>query len=110
MVVKLLEQAGIIQGYTAIASGALPGESRFAMVQVQLRQQSEDYLVRFERALQEHPEIQEWYLTTGDSDYVLRVEVAGIDEYGQFHREVLSRLPGVTRITSSFVMRSHRRT
>lgn len=107
--VRHLEQTGIIQGYTALVSGALPGEARFAMVQVELERQSEEYLARFESALRKHPEVQEWYLTTGDADYILRVQVSGIDEYGQFHREVLSRLPGVARITSSFVMRSHRR-
>src|SRR3546814_13617302 len=71
--------------------------------------QTEEYLVRCEAALRRHPEIQEWYLMTGDGDYILRVQIAGIDAYGAFHRDILSRLPGVSRITSSFAMRTHRR-
>ncbi len=68
-----------------------------------------EYLARFEKAVRDHAEIQEWYLMTGSGDYVLRVQIDGIDAYGAFHRDVLSRLPGVSRIMSSFAMRSNRR-
>jgi len=107
--VRLLEQSGVIRGYTAIVSGAAPDEGTVAIVQIELERQTEEYLVRFETALRRHPEIQEWYLMTGDGDYILRVQIVGIDDYGAFHRDILSRLPGVSRITSSFAMRSHRR-
>lgn len=107
--VRLLEQSGVIRGYTAIVSGAAPDEGTIAIVQIELERQTEEYLVRFEAALRRHPEIQEWYLMTGDGDYILRIQIAGIDDYGAFHRDILSRLPGVSRITSSFAMRSHRR-
>lgn len=107
--VRLLEKSGVIRGYTAIVSGAAPEEGTVAIVQIALERQTEEYLVRFETALRRHPEIQEWYLMTGHGDYLLRVQIAGIDDYGAFHRDILSRLPGVSRITSSFAMRSHRR-
>jgi DNA-binding Lrp family transcriptional regulator len=107
--VRLLEKSGVIRGYTAIVSGAAPDEGMTAIVQIELDRQTEEYLARFETALRRHPEIQEWYLMTGDGDYILRIQIAGIDDYGAFHRDILSRLPGVTRITSSFAMRSHRR-
>lgn len=107
--VRLLEKSGVIRGYTAIVSGAAPDEGTVAIVQIELERQTEEYLVRFEAALRRHPEIREWYLMTGDGDYILRVQIGGIDDYGAFHRDILSRLPGVSRITSSFAMRSHRR-
>src|SRR3546814_581575 len=107
--VRLLEQSGVIRGYTTIVAGGSPEEGMIAIVQVELERQSEEYLLRFEAALRRHAEIQEWFLMTGDGDYILRVQIGGIDDYGAFHRDVLSRLPGVARITSSFAMRSHRR-
>lgn len=107
--VKLLEQSGVIRGYSVIVSGALPDEGTIAIVQVDLERQTEEYLRRFENALRKHPEVQEWYLMTGTGDYILRVQIADIEEFGVFHRDVLSRLPGVSRITSSFAMRSNRR-
>ena len=107
--VRNLEQSGAIRGYTILLGGSLPEEGTTAMVQVTLAQQTQDCLNRFEAAVRGHPEIREWYLMTGEGDYFLRIQIAGIDDYERFHREVLSRLPGVTRITSSFAMRSGRR-
>jgi DNA-binding Lrp family transcriptional regulator len=107
--VKLLEQSGVIQGYTAIVGGAGIDDGISAIVQVTLDRQTEEYFRRFEVALQKHPEIREWYLMTGEDDYVLHVRVRSIEDYEEFHRTALSRLPGVSRITSSFAMRSYRR-
>ena len=107
--VRLLEQSGVIRGYAAIVSHAAPHEGTTAIVQIELERQTEEYLVRFEKAVRDHAEIQEWYLMSGSGDYVLRVQIDGIDAYGAFHRDVLSRLPGVSRIMSSFAMRSNRR-
>lgn len=108
--VRLLERSGVIRGYTAIVAGSAPEEGTLAIVQVELERQTEEYLSRFESALRRHPEIQEWHLMTGSGDYILRVQITGIEDYGAFHRDVLSRLPGVSRITSSFAMRGARRT
>lgn len=106
---KLLERAGVIRGYTAIISGGSPEEGTVAIVQVELERQTEEYLARFEAAMRKHAEIREWYLLTGAGDYMLRLQISGMEDYATFHREVLSRLPGVSRITSSFAMRSHRK-
>lgn len=108
--VKLLEQSGIIRGYVAIVSDTRPDEGIVAIVQVELEKQNEEYLARFEKAIIEQPDIQDWHLMSGAHDYILRVRIANINEYGLFHRDVLSRLPGVSRITSSFAIRSHSRT
>src|SRR3546814_10901098 len=70
--VRLLEQSGVIRGYTTIVAGGSPEEGMIAIVQVELERQSEEYLLRFEAALRRHAEIQEWFLMTGDGDYILR--------------------------------------
>jgi DNA-binding Lrp family transcriptional regulator len=36
---------------------------------------------------------------------MLVVRVAGIDDYGHLHQNELSRLPGVTRLETSFALR-----
>lgn len=107
--VKILEANGVIQGYTAVISTGEPDERIDAVVQVELDRQTEEYLARFEIALRKHPEIREWYLLSGAGDYMLRLRVADMEDYARFHRQVLSRLPGVSRINSSFAMRSHRK-
>lgn len=104
--VRALERGGVILGYTAIVAGRAPGEGATAIVQVALERQTGAFLTKFERALRKHPEIEEWHLMTGDGDYILRLRVGGIEDYARFHRDVLSQLPGVARITTSFAMRS----
>ena len=78
------------------------------IVQITLERQTDDCLGRFEQAARRHAEIREWYLLTGAGDYMLLLEIARMEDYAVFHRDVLSRLPGVSRITSSFAMRSNR--
>ena len=41
----------------------------------------------------------------GQYDYMLVVRVAEIDDYGRLHQDELSRLPGVTRLETSFALR-----
>ena len=103
--VKLLEDQGVIKGYTAIIGGVDESRSVDVIVQVTLDRQTEDYLSRFEAAVRKYPEIRECFLMTGVSDYWLRVNVGSAEAYEAVHTEILSRLPGVARIQSSFAMR-----
>ncbi|MFI5412152.1 Lrp/AsnC family transcriptional regulator [Kaistia sp. UC242_56] len=103
--VNLLEQTGIIRGYTAlVGTGAEEGIA--VIVQITLDRQTEEYLNRFEAAVRKYPEIRECFLMTGGSDYFLRVEVDGAANFERVHKEILSALPGVARIHSSFAIRN----
>jgi len=103
---KLLEDRGVIRGYTVI-TGPHEDDDRGVdvVVQVRLDRQTEDYLSRFENAVRQCPEVRECFLMTGDVDYWLRLRTESVAAYEAIHGEVLSRLPGVTRINSSFAMR-----
>jgi DNA-binding Lrp family transcriptional regulator len=103
--IRLLEERGVIRGYTTVLGQPDEAEGVTVIVQVTLERQTEDYLLRFEAAVRQFPEIRECYLMTGDADYWLRVSVATAAAYEAIHTEVLSRLPGVTRIQSNFAMR-----
>jgi DNA-binding Lrp family transcriptional regulator len=104
--IKLLEDAGVIRGYTLI-TGSAEGNARGVdiLVQVTLDRQTEDYLARFEHAVRQCPEIRECFLMTGGVDYWLRVQTDSVAAYEAIHSEILSRMPGVTRINSSIAMR-----
>ncbi|WP_062230624.1 Lrp/AsnC family transcriptional regulator [Aureimonas sp. N4] len=104
--VQILEESGVIRGYTAIVAGAEGREGHVVIVRISLERQTEDMLRRFEAEVLKHPEIRECYLMTGEEDYLLRLEAAGAGDYERIHKEVLSRLPGVQRINSSFAIRS----
>ena len=104
--VRLLEEAGVIQGYMAIVSLPEDADAVVAIVRITLERQTEEYLRRFEQAVRQHPEIRECYLMTGDVDYNLRVATASAADYEDLHTNILSRLPGVARIQSSIAMRN----
>ncbi|MBH1991430.1 MAG: Lrp/AsnC family transcriptional regulator [Sphingomonadaceae bacterium] len=103
--IKLLEANGFIRGYTMVAGGRDDSQGVNVLVQVTLDRQTGDFLARFEHAVRQHPEIKECFLMTGAVDYWLRVETDSVAAYEQMHGEVLSRMPGVTRINSSIAMR-----
>ncbi|KAA0968991.1 Lrp/AsnC family transcriptional regulator [Aureimonas fodinaquatilis] len=104
--VQILEQNRVIRGYTALVAGPGTDEVHVVIVRISLERQTEEVLNRFEAEVLKHPEIRECYLMTGEEDYLLRVEVGGAGDYERVHKEILSSLPGVLRINSSFAIRS----
>jgi DNA-binding Lrp family transcriptional regulator len=111
--IRMLEHDGVIRGYTALVDHSSREAAMAVIINITLDRQTEDYLTRFETAVRRHPEIRECYLMTGGSDYLLRVEVDSAAEFERIHTEILSTLPGVSRIHSSFsirnVLATHRR-
>jgi DNA-binding Lrp family transcriptional regulator len=43
---------------------------------------------------------------TGGADYLLRVDVVNAGDFERIHKEILSAMPGVLRIHSSFSIRN----
>jgi DNA-binding Lrp family transcriptional regulator len=101
-----MERAGVIRGYTALVDAGNSDATIAVIINITLERQTEDRLDRFEAAVRKHPEIRECFLMTGGSDYLLRVEVANAGEFESIHKEILSKLPGVLRIHSSFSIRN----
>ncbi len=103
--VKLLEQEGVIERYTAVLNPQKVGITVSFMVRITLKSQTERDLGAFERAVLVVPEVTECYLTTGAADYVLRVVARSASDFERLHSTVLTKLPGVARVDSSFVLR-----
>ncbi|RUM07916.1 Lrp/AsnC family transcriptional regulator [Rhizobium chutanense] len=104
--IKIMEKSGVIRGYTALVDTGNADAMIAVIINITLERQTEDHLDRFEAAVRRHPEIRECFLMTGGSDYLLRVEVANAGEFERIHKEILSTLPGVLRIHSSFSIRN----
>ena len=102
---RQLEDAGIIGGYSAdVDLGAL-GFGVTIHLKMTLESQSSETLAAFEQAIRESPSVTQCELMSGSDDYYVTVMVRSLDHFGEVHREELSRLPGVTRMESSFVLR-----
>lgn len=104
--VRSLEERGVVSRYTAVVDEHAVGLPLSVFVTVTLASQAEAALSAFERAVQAVPEVAECYLMTGESDYLLRLVVRDVDDLGRLHAQELTRLPGVTRVSSSVALRT----
>jgi len=104
--VKLLEEAGVIQSYSANLDRTALGLANEFFVEVSLSAQTEEAFEKFETAVQRVPEILECHLMSGQFDYLLRVAATDAADYERIHRSRISRLPGVQRIQSSLALRT----
>ena len=107
--IKALEQTGVIAGYSAPLDPHSLGLKLQAYVEITLISQSEDSMERFEQAAAGFDDILECRLMAGVADYLLRVAAHDLEHFDQIHRACLSRLPGVSSMRSSFVIRTTKR-
>jgi len=103
--VKTLHEKGAITHYAAHLDAAVVGLPGTVFVRVSLEKQQEEKLKLFEAAVKIVPEVMECYLMGGDVDYMIRVAVKDAPDYERVHN-ILTRLPGVDRVHSSFALRS----
>lgn len=103
--VRALERAGTIRRYVALVDPEALGLGVSVFISISLREQNTATLAEFERRIAAHDEVMEAYLMTGDADYLLRVVVPDVRALERFIVDVLSRLPGVGSIKSSFALK-----
>jgi len=103
--VDALESNGVVEGYHARLSSSALGHPIVVLVYITLDGQSEDQLSKFETAVKACPNVLVCYLMSGESDYLLRVAARDVADFERIHKQWLSKLPGVARMTSSFALR-----
>ena len=103
--IQTLEASGAIRGYRALIDDRLLGKRMTVYIRVTLERQSAPVLAAFETGLRRCHEIVSCHLMAGQYDYMLVARVADIHDYGRLHQNELSRLPGVTRLETSFALR-----
>ena len=99
---RLLEEQGVITGYTAIVDQKAWGLPVTVFIRVKLERHGDEAVQAFERTIIEMPKVMDCWLMTGRSDYLLRVIAADLDDYEQFVRRELQRVPGIASIDTSF--------
>jgi Lrp/AsnC family transcriptional regulator, leucine-responsive regulatory protein len=103
--IRGLEEEGVIQGYQARINRQSVGLGMTVIVHVGLNSQSEDVLKAFEAAVARAPSVVSCHLMSGEDDYLITVMARDLADFERIHKEQLSRLPGVARLKSSFVLR-----
>lgn len=104
--IRRLEERGVIDGYAALINPAAVNRATIAFVEISLVSQEEAMLDAFEAAVVASPNVMACHLMAGDADYIVQVACADVADYERVHRTHLATLPGVTRIRSSFSLRT----
>ncbi|MFT6457914.1 MAG: DNA-binding Lrp family transcriptional regulator [Pseudophaeobacter arcticus] len=104
--VAILEDTGVISGYSARVDQAKLGLPVTIFVAVELDNQSTDALQAFECALRQFDQVMECYLMTGTRDILLRVVAQDLTDFDRFLEERLMRVPGIRNTRSSFTLRT----
>lgn len=101
--VRLLEEAGVITGYSANVAPRAFGLTITAFIRISLERHDRDVVQRFEEQVRGIEEILDCHLLTGEADYLLRVMVTDLEAYEGFVRTHLHAIQGISSITTSFV-------
>lgn len=104
--VRTLEESGLITGYRALLDARKLGLALMALIHISMDRHTPDRFDHFEAEVAAIPEVLECLLITGqDADYQLKVVVADMDAYQELLLQRITRIPGVTGVHSSFVLR-----
>jgi Lrp/AsnC family leucine-responsive transcriptional regulator len=104
--VKQLEDSGLISRTVTLLDREKLGLKLTALVQISMDRHTNDRFEQFEETLLACPEVVSCMLITGQAaDYMVEVLVTDMDAYQAFLLGKLTRIPGVTGVHSSFVLR-----
>lgn len=104
--VRQLEESGLIRGYAMLLDDKIAGFPGTAFVFVTLDQQGRASLEGFEQAVRDLPEILECHLLAGAHDYLMRVIYRDSADFERIHTDIITQLPGVTRVQSTLTLRT----
>ncbi|MEL0636364.1 Lrp/AsnC family transcriptional regulator [Marinomonas sp. TI.3.20] len=105
--VKALEESGIIDRKVTLLKRSGLGLKLTAFLQISMDRHTPDRFSVFEEEVNAFPEVRNCNLVTGQNcDYLLEVVVEDMEKYHDFLLGKLTRIPGVTGVQSSFLLRS----
>lgn len=104
--VKALEEAGVILRRVTLLDRKKLGLSLTVILLIGMDRHTPERFQKFEETVAGFPEVQECYLVTGqEADYQLKVVVPDMEAYQEFLLGKITRIPGVSGVHSSFVLR-----
>jgi Lrp/AsnC family transcriptional regulator len=107
--VQKLEAAGIITARVAIVDPVRIGLGLTVFVEIAAADHTSAWRDAFARVIADHPEILEVHRMAGETDYMLRLAVAGMEAYDAFYLDLTRRLD-CRSVVSKFAMERIRAT
>jgi Lrp/AsnC family leucine-responsive transcriptional regulator len=124
--IRRLEESGVIRGYVALLDAQRLGLDLLAYVNVRLEKRGvpainprgegtsaragATHAELFRAAVQAWPEVVACHAMTGDTDYLLRVQVEDMAHFSRFVQDRLLHHPSVIDVKSSFSLETFKET
>ncbi len=104
--VKRLEESGLIRSHVTLLDQQKLGLTLTSFITITMDRHTPERFEAFEEAVRDFPEVVECSVVTGqNADYLIQAVVPDMAFYEQFLLGKLTRIPGVTGVQSSFVLR-----
>ena len=101
--VQRLKENGVIRSQVALCDPRKLGVGTTVFVSIRTNQHNETWARQFTDAVSAIPEVVEVYRMSGETDYLLRVVVADIDDYDRIYKRLIRDVP-LHDVSSSFAM------
>jgi DNA-binding Lrp family transcriptional regulator len=103
---RALEEAGIIEGFTALVDEKALGFDVTAFAFVGLHSQAEADLIAFERLARSRAVVRDCYMLSGEIDFLLRCVAPDLSAFQDFIIHELTAAPNVASVKTSLVLRA----
>ncbi len=101
--VRKLESDGVIEKRVALIDNEKIGLPLTAFVQVRTDDHSADWSAKFAAAVDNIPEIVEFYRLAGDVDYILKMMIASVADYDRVYQQLIAQVR-ISDVSASFAM------
>jgi Lrp/AsnC family leucine-responsive transcriptional regulator len=102
--IKLLEQAGVIQGYSAVVDPVQLGLNVQAFIEVKLERHTDERVEEFKREVASLDAVVSCHAITGEYDFMLHVVAPDLDALSNVVLKNLVKIAGVRDVHSSIVL------
>jgi Lrp/AsnC family transcriptional regulator, leucine-responsive regulatory protein len=104
-ILRRLRKTGVIVRDVSIVQAASLGRPLTLIVLVSLAREGLAQIEKFTKALRKRPEVVSTWYVTGETDFVLLLQLADMAEYEGLTRDVFLSEPNVSRFTTFVSMR-----
>ncbi|WCS25705.1 Lrp/AsnC family transcriptional regulator [Methylobacterium sp. NMS14P] len=99
-----LEKGGVILGNVAILDPATVGQPIMLIVEVQIENERTDLIETTKKNFASTPEVQQCYYVTGETDFVLVITVASMQDYEKLTKKLFFENHNVKHFKTLVVM------
>lgn len=101
--VQRLEAEGILERRVALVDNEKIGLPLTVFVSVRTDDHSQDWAERFSKAVNNMPEIVEFYRLAGDVDYIMKMIVGSVSDYDRVYQNLIAQI-SLSDVSASFAM------